>query len=61
VFGRYAFLGREGVGEVVKVGDEVRVSRKSEEHTITGESRKESLRFDVMLTVVVIDWPGLTN
>ncbi|CEJ60894.1 hypothetical protein PMG11_09448 [Penicillium brasilianum] len=35
VFGRYAFLGREGVGEVVKVGDEVRVSRKSEEHTIT--------------------------
>lgn len=41
VFGRYSFLGREGVGQVVKVGDEVRVSRRSEEYTVTGESEKK--------------------
>ncbi|KAJ5368828.1 uncharacterized protein N7496_008588 [Penicillium cataractarum] len=41
VFGRYSFLGREGAGEVVKVGDGVRVSRRSEEHTVTGESKKK--------------------
>lgn len=40
VFGRYSFLGREGVGERIRVGDEVKVLRRAEEYTITGESRK---------------------
>jgi glycine hydroxymethyltransferase len=38
VFGRYSFLGREGVGGRIRVGDEVRVSRRAEEYTVTGES-----------------------
>lgn len=43
VFGRYSFLGRESVGESIKVGDEVKVLRRAEEHTVTGES--ETRRF----------------
>lgn len=38
VFGRYSFLGREGVGERIRVGDEVVVLSRAEEYSVTGES-----------------------
>ncbi|PGH18017.1 hypothetical protein AJ80_04638 [Polytolypa hystricis UAMH7299] len=37
IFGRYGFLDREGVGCVIRVGDEVVVSRRNEEHTVFGK------------------------
>ncbi|KAJ6134349.1 hypothetical protein N7523_000671 [Penicillium sp. IBT 18751x] len=36
VFGRYSFLGR-GTGERIRVGDEVMVVKRGQEHTVTGE------------------------
>lgn len=33
VFGRYGFVGREGVGKVLRIGDKVIVSRRNEERT----------------------------
>jgi glycine hydroxymethyltransferase len=43
VFGRYSFLGGEGVGERIRVGDEVVVLRRAEEYTVTGESSLNDL------------------
>jgi glycine hydroxymethyltransferase len=48
VFGRYSFLGGEGAGERMRVGDEVVVLRKGEEYTVTGKSASES--WNVILT-----------
>jgi hypothetical protein len=47
VFGRYSFLGRESVGESIKVGDEVKVLRRAEEHTVTGESETRRIHLFV--------------
>lgn len=38
VFGRYGFVSGKGDGKLVRVGDEVRVTRRNEERTTFGES-----------------------
>ena len=64
VFGRYCFLTEEGgEGEkVVRVGDEVVVSRANEERTKFGECYAlRFLLFRVFANVQVADWKGLAT
>lgn len=50
VFGRYAFLGKDGEGKVMAVGDEVTITQRNAERTTFGESilRCDAVHANVM-------------
>lgn len=42
VFGRYSFVDKASEGSLIKVGDEVRITKRNEQNTLFGESGSTS-------------------
>ncbi|KAK8183451.1 uncharacterized protein BKA78DRAFT_333654 [Phyllosticta capitalensis] len=59
VFGRYGFTTKSDIGKMVKIGDEVQVTRRIEERTRFGECCSLVTNPTQLTTTMIADWPGI--